>query len=98
MEFMVHIVNTFDVMGDAKLLAELTAKEQARAVELARQGILKKLWRRTGQRANVGIWQAPDANSLHEAIASLPFFPWLKVEIWPLSDHPNDPQKDRGNT
>jgi len=98
MEFMVHIVNTFDITEDAKLLAELTAKERARAAELARQGILKRLWRRTGQRANVGIWQAPDANSLHEAIASLPFFPWLKVEIWPLSDHPNDPEKDRDNT
>ena len=98
MEFMVHIVNTFDVAGDPKLLAELTTREQARAAELASQGILKKLWRRTGQRANVGIWQAPDANSLHEAIASLPFFPWLKVEIWPLSDHRNDPQKDRGNS
>ena len=98
MEFMVHIFNTFDVTGDQALLAELTAKEQVRAAELANQGILKKLWRRTGQRANVGIWQTPDANSLHAAIASLPFFPWLQVEIWPLSDHPNDPQKVRGDT
>jgi muconolactone delta-isomerase len=29
---------------------------------------------------------------LHEALASLPLFPYLDIEVIPLSRHPNDPQ------
>jgi muconolactone D-isomerase len=93
MEFMVHISNNFPVDGDKALLAQLTKDEAKRAKELADQGILKKLWRRTGRRANVGIWKADDANQLHAALSSLPFFPWLEIEVWPLTEHPNDPNK-----
>jgi muconolactone D-isomerase len=93
MEFMVHMTVRFPSDGDRDLLAKLVHEEKIRASELAAGGVIKKIWRRAGQKSNVGIWSALDATELHEAIASLPFFPWLDVEVWPLAEHPNDPQK-----
>ena len=77
MEFMVHITNKFPADGDKDLLTQLVKEESARAAELAAHGVIKKIWRRTGQKSNVGIWVAPNATELHSAISSLPFFPWL---------------------
>ena len=93
MEFMVLIKNTYPADGDKEKLASLTKAESSRASVLATEGIIVKIWRRTGQKSNVGIWVAPDATQLHTAISSLPFFPWLEVEIWPLAEHPNDPKR-----
>jgi len=93
MEFMVLIKNTYPANGDKELLDSLTKAESSRATVLAAEGIILKIWRRAGQKSNVGIWVAPDATQLHAAISSLPFFPWLEVEIWPLADHPNDPKR-----
>jgi muconolactone D-isomerase len=52
---------------------------------------LIRLWRVTGRRANVGIWRAPTTAALHDALASLPLFPYLDIEVIPLARHPNDP-------
>ena len=93
MEFMVLITNKFPADGDKELLTQLLKEESVRASELAKSGVIKKIWRRTGQKSNVGIWVADNATDLHSAISSLPFFQWLEVEIWPLADHPNDPKK-----
>lgn len=96
MEFMVFIENKFPQNSDPELLSQLTRQEQNRARELSEQGVIRNLWRRPGQRSNVGIWVAGDATELHSALASLPFFPWLEIEVWPLADHPNDPKTQRG--
>jgi muconolactone delta-isomerase len=68
MEFMVHITNKFPPDGDKDLLTQLVKEESARAAELAATGVIKKIWRRTGQKSNVGIWVAPNATELHSAI------------------------------
>lgn len=69
----------------------LIAAEAARASQLAEQGVIYRLWRVPGRWSNVGIWCAADATQLHEAISSLPFYPWLDVDVTPLARHPNDP-------
>jgi muconolactone D-isomerase len=69
----------------------LVAAEAARAKELAERGVICRLWRVPGRWSNVGIWCAADATQLHEAISSLPFYPWLNVDVTPLARHPNDP-------
>ena len=91
MEFLVHIEVRWPSDGDSAELARLTAAEHDRAVALAREGTLRRLWRIPGQRANWGLWEASDATVLHKAISSLPFFPWLAVTVHPLALHPNDP-------
>ena len=92
MEFLVEIETKWPPDGDPDRRAKLGSAESARAKELAVQGILKKLWRIPGTWRNVGLWEAPDATALHQALSSLPLFPWLTITVRPLAQHPNDPQ------
>lgn len=91
MEFLVRIQVNFPADGDAAEKERLTAAERSRAVELTAQGVIQRLWRIPGRWANWGIWVAADATELHDAISSLPFFPYLDVEVFPLARHPSDP-------
>lgn len=91
MEFLVHVEVRWPAGADPDALAQLTAAERARARELAAAGLIRRLWRIPGRRANWGLWQASDPTELHEALASLPLFPWLDIEVHPLADHPSDP-------
>jgi muconolactone D-isomerase len=91
MQFLVHMVVTWPPDGDPDELQRRVAGEQQRARELAAAGTIERLWRVPGQWANWGIWEAPDATALHDAVTSLPMWPYLKVEVHPLALHPNDP-------
>jgi muconolactone D-isomerase len=96
MEFLVHIEVSWPPEGDPDAFARLTAAERERAGELAAEGRIRRMWRIPGRRANWGLWEAPDATALHAAIASLPLFPWLSVEVVPLAAHPSDPERPGG--
>ncbi len=89
MEFLVHMeVREFPVGEEG---GKLLALESQRAKELAATGILRRLWRIPGQRANWGIWTARSTDELHEALSSLPMFPFMNMTVHPLAKHPNDP-------
>lgn len=89
MDFLVHMeVGSF---GATDLNAQLLLQEASRARELADKGMLRRLWRVPGRRANWGIWSASTADELHEAIASLPLFPLMSITVHSLATHPNDP-------
>lgn len=95
MEFLLHIEVTWPPDGDPEERDRRIAAEGVRARELAAEGIIKRVWRIPGQWANWGIWEAPDATTIHEAVQSLPMWPYLDVEVFPLAAHPNDPGADR---
>jgi muconolactone D-isomerase len=67
--------------------AALIEAEAVRGRELRDAGSIVRMWRIPGRRANVGVWSAADASELHEAISSLPLFPWMNVQVRPLADH-----------
>lgn len=90
-EFLVQMENLLPAGFPSAERAELFRAEAARARELASAGILVRLWRVTGRRANVGIWRAASTAALHDALASLPLFPYLDIQVTPLARHPNDP-------
>jgi muconolactone D-isomerase len=90
MEFLVSIKIT-PPTDDAALTAKLYAAEAIRAKELAKQGIVKRLWRVPGQKANWGLWMAENATTLHQTISSLPLYPYMEVIVHPLAKHPSDP-------
>jgi muconolactone D-isomerase len=71
---------------------DLLARELERGLELRRAGTIERIWRIPGGLRNVGIWHAADASELHAAITSLPFAPWMHVEVTPLADHPVEHQ------
>jgi muconolactone D-isomerase len=66
----------------------LLAAELERGVELRRAGTIESIWRVPGGLRNVGIWQAVDADELHEAIRSLPLAEHLRATVTPLAKHP----------
>ncbi|MGE0406097.1 MAG: muconolactone Delta-isomerase family protein [Candidatus Korobacteraceae bacterium] len=90
MEFLVHIeIGKID--GGPEVEKSLREREGARAKELAASGVLSRLWRIPGQRANWGIWKANSVDELHTALSSLPLFPYMTIEVHPLATHPSDP-------
>lgn len=90
MEFLVHMEVARMEGGDERE-KQLREQEAKRGQELAEQGILVRLWRVPGRRENWGIWRAADCDQLHNALASLPLFPYLTITVHSLATHPNDP-------
>jgi muconolactone D-isomerase len=74
---------------DPGRLAELQAAERVRSHELQQAGMIRGIWRVVGRVASVGLWDAADHETLHEAVASLPLFPYFEVTVTPLARHPN---------
>jgi muconolactone D-isomerase len=97
-EFLVRMENLLPAGFPPDERARLLRAEAVRARELASAGILLRLWRVAGRRANVGIWRATTAAELHDALESLPLFPYLDIQVVPLSGHPNDPALAAGPT
>lgn len=90
MEFLVRFeINQPESMSNDER-ERLRGIERARAMELREQGILKRLWRVPGRREVIGLWEAPDATALHDALASLPMFPWIDARVEPLATHPQE--------
>jgi muconolactone D-isomerase len=73
----------------------LLERERQRGLELREAGTIEDIWRLPGRLANVGVWRAPSATDLHEAISSLPVWAWTRVEVTPLADHPLTREKER---
>lgn len=85
--FLVEISVELPPAMDAQERAALVAREQERGRALKAAGTIQDMWRLPGRLANVGIWRAPSASALHDAIASLPVWPWARVEVTALADH-----------
>jgi len=96
MEFLVQIQVNWPAANGEASKAELISAERVRGRELVEQGSIVRIWRIPGRWANMGIWEAADATELHDAILSLPSYPWLDVKVTPLARHPNDPGRPIG--
>jgi len=90
MEFLVRTENRMPPDAPDELRNSLRAAERVRADELRAAGMLKRLWRVPGRWATVGLYEAPDATTLHDALASLPMWPWMDVTVEPLATHPQE--------
>lgn len=88
MEFLVRVEVRTPYDLDPGLLAQLQDAEAERAQQLVRQGALRRIWRLPGRRANLSLYDVPDATALHAALASLPLWPWMDIEVQALAQHP----------
>jgi muconolactone D-isomerase len=68
--------------------ATLRERENARAGELIAQGTMVRIWRIVGRVANFSVWEAPTLEALHEAVMSMPMFPYMKIDVTALIGHP----------
>ncbi|SFJ97240.1 muconolactone Delta-isomerase [Amycolatopsis sacchari] len=95
MEFLVRQQNN----ADPERREALRPRERARAQELRDAGILVKLWRVLGSTDSIALYEAPDADALHEALYSLPMAPWMRFQVEPLVTHPQEkslPPREKG--
>jgi muconolactone D-isomerase len=91
MEFLVEVDIALPVDLDATRRAQLLAAELERGKALADAGALLAIWRVPGRLANRAIWSATDATALHDALVSLPLWPYMDVAVTPLARHPVAP-------
>jgi muconolactone D-isomerase len=75
----------------------LRAKENARSSELIAAGRLVRIWRIVGRVANFSVWEAPSLEALHQDVMSMPMFPYMKIHVTPLIDHPSAPACEARN-
>lgn len=88
MQFLVRLSTTLPLTMTEPVRRELLAAEGRRGAELVADGVLEAIWRLPGRLANVGIWQCADAAELHDALTSLPLWPYMEVSVEALAAHP----------
>ncbi|MGV5050015.1 muconolactone Delta-isomerase [Rhodococcus pyridinivorans] len=75
---------------DPDVRAETVAKEKAYSQDLQRQGKWREIWRIVGQYSNISIFDVESADELHEILWKLPLFPYMNIEVMPLTKHGSD--------
>jgi len=95
MEYLTDLLTTVPEGTSPIKVNELRAAEAVRAAELAQAGHLVRLWRPPlgpSECRSIGLFRAKDEAELREVLDSLPLHIWMKVNITPLTPHPNDPE------
>jgi muconolactone D-isomerase len=88
MQFLVNIDVSLPNELPQQTKDDLRTRENARAMELIKAGKMRRIWRSVGTTANFGIWEADSLEELHANIGSLPMFPYFKVKVTALVEHP----------
>ncbi|MEU6850928.1 muconolactone Delta-isomerase family protein [Actinacidiphila alni] len=87
MEFLVTIRQDWTALRDLPDLAALVEEERRTGRELIAEGVIVRIWRVPGQRANIGVWRARDATELVAHLDRLPLRRWLDAEVRALAAH-----------
>lgn len=89
MLFMVHMqVNIPDSLP-AERADRLKADEKALSQQLQKSGKWRHLWRVAGQYANYSVLDVESNDELHQLLMSLPLYPFMKIDVTPLAQHPS---------
>ena len=72
----------------AEVKEQVRAAEHARAFELIEAGKLRRIWRPVGTADTCCIWEADSLEELHTAVRALPLYPYMKLTVTPLIEHP----------
>lgn len=75
---------------DPDVRADLVAREKNYCRDLQRSGTWVHIWRRVGQYANLSVFDVADNEELHRVLWGLPLFPYLRIDVTPLAQHPSD--------
>ena len=68
---------------------EIKAREKAYSQDLQRDGRWKSIWRVVGEDANYSIFDVASNDELHQLLQGLPLFPFMKISVTPLAQHPS---------
>lgn len=75
---------------DPAAKAELLAREKAYSQQWQRSGHWRSIWRCVGEYANLSIFEVEGNAQLHEILWGLPLFPYMRMTVTPLAQHPSD--------
>ena len=68
---------------------EIKAREKAYSQDLQRDGRWKSIWRVVGEYANYSVFDVASNDELHQLLQGLPLFPFMKISVTPLAQHPS---------
>lgn len=68
---------------------DVVARERAYSQELQRGGEWPHIWRIVGLYSNISIFDVESNARLHEILAGLPLFPYMRIEVTALTTHPS---------
>jgi muconolactone D-isomerase len=88
MQFMVNIEVSVPADLPQADKDDLRRRETDRALELMKANKLRRIWRIVGQVANFSVWEADSLEELHANLGSLPLYPYMKVTVTPVIQHP----------
>lgn len=91
-----HVSMTVQIPHDLppETTAEMIAQEKAYSQDLQRNGKWRHIWRIAGHYANYSIFDVRDNAELHELLAGLPLFKFMKIQVTPLLRHPSSINED----
>ncbi|MEX3840128.1 muconolactone Delta-isomerase [Paraburkholderia sp. BR10882] len=89
MLFLVHMQVQIPHGTDAAFADALKAEEKAFSQKLQREGKWRHLWRVAGEYANYSVFDVESNDELHTLLTALPLFPFLKISVTPLAQHPS---------
>jgi muconolactone D-isomerase len=67
----------------------IKAREKAYSQDLQRQGVWQQLWRVVGEYANYSVFDVASHDELHALLSGLPLFPYMRLKVTPLAQHPS---------
>lgn len=89
MLFLVHMQVQIPPDAEKEMIERIKAEEKAYSQKLQREGKWRHLWRIAGEYANYSVFDVGSNDELHALISSLPLFPYMKVNVTPLAQHPS---------
>src|SRR5688500_18190222 len=88
MLFLIQIETSVPPNTPAELKEKLRDGELARAFELIAAGTLRRIWRPVAKVGSCSVWDANSHEELHAAVQSHPLYPYMKLSVTPLIEHP----------
>jgi muconolactone D-isomerase len=88
MIFLIYLEVSVPANTPAELKEQLRQAEHERAFDLIGAGKVRRIWRPVGTADACCIWEAESLEELHTAVRSLPLYPYMKVSVTPLVEHP----------
>lgn len=73
----------------AEQVNDIKAREKAYSQDLQRDGRWQSIWRVVGEYANYSVFNVASNDELHQLLQGLPLFPFMKISVTPLAQHPS---------
>ena len=89
MLYLVHMIVELPRDMPKEQADHIKAREKAYSQDLQRQGKWPHLWRVVGEYANYSVFDVESNEELHNLLSGLPLFPYMRIRVTPLAQHPS---------